>query len=129
MSILLWMALFHSFLGLSSISLHACLCVCVCVCITSLIFTHSSVSGHLDCFHVLAIVKWGCCEHWGAYFKLEFSSFLDVCPRVELLDHIVALFWFFKATPYCFPRATPIYICANSIGTFSFLHTLLSIYY
>ena len=32
-----------------------CVCVCVCVCIIS--FIHPSVSGHLCCFHVLAIVN------------------------------------------------------------------------
>ena len=49
---LLQMALFHSFLWLSYISL----CVCVCVCI-HIFFIHSSVSGHLGYFHVLAIVN------------------------------------------------------------------------
>ena len=32
------------------------LCVCVCVCVHH-VFVHSSVVGHLDCFHVLAIVS------------------------------------------------------------------------
>ena len=41
----------HSFLWLSNIPL----CVCVCVCHN--FFIHSSVNGHLGCFHVLAIVN------------------------------------------------------------------------
>ena len=45
---LLQLALFH-FNGL--VVCH-CVCVCVCVCKTSL-----SVSGHLGCFHVLAILN------------------------------------------------------------------------
>ena len=44
-SILLQITLFHSFLWLSNIPL----------CIPHL--THSSVGGHLDCFHVLAFVN------------------------------------------------------------------------
>ena len=31
-------------------------CVCVCVCVL-IFFIHSSVDGHLDYFHVLAIVN------------------------------------------------------------------------
>ena len=52
---LLQMALFHSFLWLSNISV--CVCVCVCLCVymyTHHIFlTHLSVSGHLGCCHIL----------------------------------------------------------------------------
>ena len=32
-------------------------CVCVCVCVYHVIFTHSSVSGHLDCFHMLGVLN------------------------------------------------------------------------
>ena len=38
-----------------------CVCarahVCVCVCVYYILFIHSSVRGHLGCFHVLAIVN------------------------------------------------------------------------
>ena len=36
-----------------------CVCVCVCVCVYTPhnFFIHSSVDGHLGCFHVLAIVN------------------------------------------------------------------------
>ena len=47
-----------SFLWLSNIPfcmhVYVCVCVCVCVCICLI---HSSDSGHLDCFHVLAIIN------------------------------------------------------------------------
>ena len=46
---LLQMELFHSFLWLSSIPLY--------VCMYHIFFMHSSVSGHLGCFHVLDIVN------------------------------------------------------------------------
>ena len=53
----LQMAVFHSFLWLSNIPC-VCVCVCVCVClISSIFFILSAVNGHLDCFHVLAIVN------------------------------------------------------------------------
>ena len=55
------MALFHSFSWLSNIPLHmyVCVyvCVCVCVCVSHIFFIHSSVDGHLGCFHVLAAVN------------------------------------------------------------------------
>ena len=38
-------------------------------------------------------------------FQLEFSSFLNICPGVALLDHMVALLLvFFKETPDYFPQ-------------------------
>jgi len=45
---LLQMALLHSFLWLSAIPVYVC---------THHIFIHSSVSGHLGCFHVLATIN------------------------------------------------------------------------
>jgi len=52
----------------------------------NIFFICSSINGHLDFFHVLAIVKQCFSEHWGTYlFKLWFS--LDICPGVGLLDH------------------------------------------
>ena len=36
-------------------------------------------------------------------FELEFSSFLDICPGVGLLDHMVTLILVFWEPPYCFP--------------------------
>ena len=38
---------------------------------------HSCADGHLGCFHVLAMIKQCCDEHWGA--RVSFSSgFLGV---------------------------------------------------
>ena len=81
---LLQMALFHSFLWLSNIPLYMCTTFSLSV----------PVSGHLGCLHFLAIinsaeVKLGCMY----LLKLWFSP--GICPGVELLDHMVALFLVF----------------------------------
>ena len=52
-------------------------------------------------------------------FQLEFLSYLDICPGVGLLDHVVALFLVFKGTSILLSIvAAPIYIPTNSVGGF-----------
>ena len=53
------------------------------------------VYGHLGCFHVLAIVKSAAMNVGVHLFTLGFSFFLDTCPGVGLLDHIIVLFLVF----------------------------------
>ena len=50
-------------------------------------------------------------------FELEFSSFLDICPGVWLVDHMATLLLVFLVAP-------PFYIPTNSVGEFPFPHTL-----
>ena len=58
------------------------------------ILNQLSVDGHLGYFHVLAIVNSSAMEYI-YLFELEFSSFLDIGPGVEFLDHIAAIFLVF----------------------------------
>ena len=70
---LLQMALFHSFLWLSDITLEN---------IWNVFFIHSSVDRHLGSFHVLAVVS--NVMNIGVYvsFQIKVLSFLVLCPGV-----------------------------------------------
>ena len=83
--------IFHSFYGWLTF-----------LCINYHIFLiHSSVDGHLGCFHVLAIVNKDA-VNTGVLLELWFS--LDICPRVGLKNHMVALLLVFWEPSYCFHR-------------------------
>ena len=65
------------------------------------------------------------CEHCGAHiFSNNVFTFLDIDPRVELFDHVLALFLVFWETSIPFSTVTtPIYIPTNSVwGLPFFLH-------
>ena len=63
--------------------------MCVCVCVHHIFFIHSSVSGHLGCFHILAVVN-SAAVNTGVYLYIfeEFSSLLDI-PGISF-DYICA---------------------------------------
>ena len=67
---LLQVALLHSFLWLSSILLY----------MYHIFFIHSSVNGHLVCFHVLAVVN-SAAINTGLHVSFQIKSFLQIiCP-------------------------------------------------
>jgi len=68
---LLQMALFHSFLWPSNITF------------IYQIFIHSSVDGHVGCFHVLAIVI-NAAINIRVHVSFQIVFCLDICPGVEL---------------------------------------------
>ena len=66
----------------------------------------------------------------GVRVSVQIDLSLDICPGVELLDHMATLFIVFKGTSILFSIvATPIYIPTNSVGGFPLLHMLSNIYY
>ena len=80
--------------------------------------------------HVTAIVN-SATENWGAciFFELELSSFPNTYPRMGLLN-MVTVFLVFERISILFSIvAISIYIVANSVGGFIFLHTLSNFYY
>ena len=69
-----------------------CVCVCVCVCVTFLV--HLSISEHVGCFHILAIITNATIIIECTYvFKLVFLFSLEKYPdtqfsSVKLLSHV-----------------------------------------
>ena len=80
-------------------------------------FIHSSINGHLGCFHVLAIVN-SAALRLGSMCLSELWFSQGTCPVVGLLGHMVTLFLVFQGISI-------VVVCAKS---FPFLHILSSIY-
>ena len=65
---------------------------------------HSSADGHLGCFHVLAIYKQCCDEHWGTCVSFN-SGFLGVyAQKWDCWVIRQFYFQFFKESPHCSPQ-------------------------
>ena len=62
-----------------------CVCVSICIYIYHIFFIHSSVNGHLGCFHVLAIVNNALCCHFKETGGVPSSSLI---PPGQCLTHL-----------------------------------------
>ena len=65
-------------------------------------FIHSSVDGHLGCFHVLAIVK-SAAMNIGVHVSFRIMVFSGYMPRSGIAGSHGSYFKFFKEPPYCSP--------------------------
>ena len=113
---LLQIALFCSFPQLSNISLHIC----------HTLFIHSSVDGHLDCFHVLSIVNNPSIKT-SAHVSFWSAVYLWVSAP-GLLDYMIALVLIFWEGSLLFSTVDAPIFTFNSVGALPFLHILCSIY-
>ena len=88
-------------------------------------FIHSSVDGHLGCFHVLAIVNSAAVNSGIHVCLFQFWFPQGICLEVGFLGHMVVLFLLFKGISI--PSsivAVSIYIPTNTARAFPFLHHL-----
>ena len=102
-----------------------------CVCIHHILFINSSIDGHVGFLHILAIVN-NATVNIAVHvsFQINVFTFLDIDPRVELFDHVLALFLVFWETSIPFSTvATPIYIHTHSVWGFPFFYIFTNICY
>ena len=64
---------------------------------------HSSINGHLGCFHVLPVITKAAVST-GVQISLQDPAFnfLEYISRIQ--GHSVVLFLIFETPPYCFPQ-------------------------
>ena len=74
------------------------------ICIYQIFFIHSSPDGQLDCFmswllYIMMQWTWACRYLFEIVILFPWGKY----PEMELLDHMVVLFYLFEEPAYCFP--------------------------
>ena len=74
------------------------------------LFTHSSVDGHLGCFHVLAILS-SAAVNIAVHVSFQIMVFSGYMPKSWIAgSYGISIFKFLKKPLYCSPRNS--YTCA-----------------
>ena len=76
---------------------------------------HSSVHGHLSCFHVLAVVI-SAAMNTGRHASFWIRLFCRYMPRSGIAGSQGSAMLVFKETPYCPLVVTPVSTPTNSVG-------------
>jgi len=66
-----------------------------------ILFSHSSVSGHTGCLHVLAIVN-SAAVNIGVHVSFLIRAFFSYMPRSGIAGYMVTLFLLFYGIPMLF---------------------------
>ena len=88
---------------------------------------HSSVNGHLVCFHVLSFVK-SAAVNTGVHVSTQIILFSRNKPRSGIAGSYGSSVLSLGTSILFSIEAVPAYIPTNCVGRFPFLHTLSSIY-
>ena len=92
-------------------------------------FLYSSITGHFDHFHILAIINYTAMDiQMHTHFQITVFLFIGYIPRSGISGSYSICIFNFWGTSVLFPIvAIPIYIPTNSAQVFPFLHILTDI--